>query len=86
MPAQWERTPRASAGSSGSSQVVTGTPQMQQASDWAMERFRTWGLSNVHQERFAFGQGWRVAGAGIDRALHVARGDADDSAMLPFSG
>ncbi|MFN7917640.1 MAG: M20/M25/M40 family metallo-hydrolase [Vicinamibacterales bacterium] len=39
---------------------VTGTPQFQQASDWAMARFREWGLANVHQERFAFGQGWRV--------------------------
>ena len=25
-----------------------------------MKRFTEWGLSNVHQERFAFGQGWRV--------------------------
>lgn len=39
---------------------VTGTPQFQQASDWAMRRFQEWGLANVHQERFGFGQGWRV--------------------------
>ena len=39
---------------------VSGTPQFQQASEWAMKRFTEWGLANVHQERFAFGQGWKV--------------------------
>ncbi len=39
---------------------VTGTPNFQRASEWAMKRFNEWGLANVHQERFAFGQGWRV--------------------------
>lgn len=39
---------------------VTGTPNFLRASEWAMKRFTEWGLANVHQERFAFGQGWRV--------------------------
>ena len=39
---------------------VTGTPNFQRASEWAMKRFTEWGLANVHQERWAFGQGWRV--------------------------
>lgn len=39
---------------------VTGTPAFAKASDWAMEQFRAWGLSNVHQERWAFGQGWNI--------------------------
>lgn len=39
---------------------VTGTPAFAQASDWAMTQFRAWGLSNVHQERWAFGQGWTI--------------------------
>jgi carboxypeptidase Q len=39
---------------------VSGTPQFQQASEWAMKRFTEWGFSNVHEERFAFGQGWRI--------------------------
>jgi carboxypeptidase Q len=39
---------------------MSGTPQFQQASEWAMKRFTEWGLANVHQERFAFGQGWKV--------------------------
>jgi hypothetical protein len=39
---------------------VTGTPNYVRAAEWAMKRLSEWGLSNVHQERFAFGQGWRV--------------------------
>src|SRR5262245_39726980 len=39
---------------------VTGTPNFQRASEWAMKQLTEWGLANVHQERFAFGHGWRV--------------------------
>lgn len=39
---------------------VTGTPAFAAASDWAMKRMTAWGLSNVHQERWAFGQGWTI--------------------------
>lgn len=39
---------------------VTGTPAFTKASEWAMARFRDWGLASVHQERFAFGQGWTI--------------------------
>ena len=39
---------------------VTGTPAFTQASEWAMKQFREWGLANVHQERWAFGQGWSI--------------------------
>jgi carboxypeptidase Q len=39
---------------------VTGTPNYTRAAEWAMKRMNEWGLANVHQERFAFGQGWRV--------------------------
>ena len=38
----------------------TGSPGFSQASEWAMKRFTEWGLKNVHQERFAFGQGWTI--------------------------
>ena len=38
----------------------TGTPNFQRASEWAMKQLTEWGLANVRQERFAFGQGWRV--------------------------
>ena len=39
---------------------VTGTPAIEQARVWTMEKLRDWGLSNVHQERFAFGHGWSL--------------------------
>lgn len=39
---------------------ATGTPAFAQASEWAMKRFTDWGLKNVHQERFPFGQGWTI--------------------------
>src|SRR5436189_1482020 len=39
---------------------LTGSPQIQQASDWAMKKFRDWGLANVHQEKWAFGKGWSL--------------------------
>ena len=41
---------------------VTGTPAFAKASEWAMQKFRDWGLANVHQERWAFGQGWTIDG------------------------
>ena len=39
---------------------VTGSPSLARASEWAMKRLESWGLANVHQEKFAFGQGWTV--------------------------
>ena len=39
---------------------ATGTPALEAASQWAMKRFTEWGLANVHQERFPFGQGWTI--------------------------
>lgn len=39
---------------------VTGTPAFAAASEWAMKRMTEWGLVNVHQERFPFGQGWAI--------------------------
>ena len=39
---------------------LTGSPGIQQASEWAMKTFREWGLANVHQERWSFGKGWSL--------------------------
>jgi hypothetical protein len=39
---------------------LTGSPQIEQAKDWTMAKFEEWGLENIHEERFAFGQGWEV--------------------------
>ena len=40
---------------------LTGSPAIQQASEWAMKKFSDWGLANVHQERWRFGKGWSLA-------------------------
>src|SRR2546423_4285460 len=39
---------------------LTGSPAIQQASEWAMKKFTEWGLANVHQERWPFGKGWSL--------------------------
>jgi hypothetical protein len=39
---------------------LTGSPAIQQASEWAMKRFGAWGLANIHQERWKFGKGWSL--------------------------
>src|SRR5438309_8759507 len=39
---------------------LTGSPAIQQASEWAMKRFREWGLASVHQQRWSFGKGWSL--------------------------
>ncbi len=39
---------------------LTGSPGIQQASEWTMKTFREWGLANVHQERWGFGKGWSL--------------------------
>jgi carboxypeptidase Q len=39
---------------------LTGSPGIQQASEWTMKKFRGWGLANVHQERWSFGKGWSL--------------------------
>lgn len=39
---------------------VTGTPAIEDARVWATERLRAWRLSDVHEERFGFGQGWSL--------------------------
>jgi len=39
---------------------LTGSPAIQQASEWAMKKFTEWGLANVHQEKWAFGKGWSL--------------------------
>jgi hypothetical protein len=39
---------------------LTGSPAIQQASEWAMKKFAEWGLANIHQERWKFGKGWTL--------------------------
>ena len=38
---------------------LTNSPQARAAGAWAARTMQGWGLSNVHQEQFAFGRGWQ---------------------------
>ena len=38
---------------------LTGTENLKRANDWTAERFRAYGLSNVHQECYAIPHSWR---------------------------
>jgi hypothetical protein len=39
---------------------LTGSPEFDEAGDWAMDRLRAWGVSNLRKERFPFGRGWSL--------------------------
>jgi carboxypeptidase Q len=39
---------------------LTGSPNMRQAQSYAQNKFREWGLENVHTEKFQFGRGWTL--------------------------
>jgi carboxypeptidase Q len=39
---------------------LTGSPAIEQASQWAMKKFGEWQLANIHQERWKFGRGWSL--------------------------
>src|ERR1044072_3052886 len=39
---------------------LTGSPGLQQASEWAMKKFPEWALTNAPKERWMFGKGWSL--------------------------
>jgi carboxypeptidase Q len=39
---------------------LTGSPGIEHAGVWARDLLTAWGLSNVREERFAFGRGWSL--------------------------
>jgi carboxypeptidase Q len=39
---------------------LTGGPGIMQASDWAITKFKEWGLVNAHRETWPFGKGWSL--------------------------
>jgi hypothetical protein len=39
---------------------LTGSPEFEEAGDWAVKRLQAWGLANVHKERFPSGHGWSL--------------------------
>src|SRR5262245_16252272 len=40
---------------------LTGSPEFEEAGDWAVKQLQQWGVANVHKERFQFGRGWSLA-------------------------
>jgi carboxypeptidase Q len=40
---------------------LTNSAELDRAEDWALEKFRSYGLSNVHREPFDFGRGWNLS-------------------------
>lgn len=39
---------------------LQGSPEHEEAGDWVVDRLRSWGVENVHKERFATGRGWTL--------------------------
>ncbi|RYE03467.1 MAG: M20/M25/M40 family metallo-hydrolase [Sphingomonadales bacterium] len=39
---------------------MTNSPGMRRAEQWTQDKFRGWGLTNVHKEGFDFGRGWWI--------------------------
>ena len=39
---------------------LTGSPAIQQASDWVIKKVTEWGLTNAHREPWKFGKGWSL--------------------------
>jgi len=42
---------------------MTNSPAMRRAEGWTQDKFRQWGLVNVHKEGFDFGRGWWIEAA-----------------------
>ena len=40
---------------------LTNSANLDRAEDWALAKFRSYGLSNVHREPFDFGRGWNFS-------------------------
>jgi len=39
---------------------LQGSPAMRQAADWVEKKLTAWGLANVHEEKWPFGDGWAL--------------------------
>ena len=39
---------------------LTGSPEFEEAGDWAIERLSSWGVQDLRKERFASGPGWSL--------------------------
>jgi len=39
---------------------LEGSPEKEEAAGWAMKKMKSWGLSDVREQRFPFGKGWSL--------------------------
>jgi hypothetical protein len=39
---------------------LVGSPEIEEAGDWAMQQLQKWGVQNVRKERFPIGKGWSL--------------------------
>lgn len=39
---------------------LEGSPEKEEAAEWAMKTMRSWGLADVREQRFPFGKGWSL--------------------------
>lgn len=44
---------------------LTNSPNMRKAEGWTQDKFREWGLKNVHKEGFDFGRGWWIENVSV---------------------
>jgi hypothetical protein len=44
---------------------LTNSTNMRRAESWAVAKFQSYGLSNVHKEAFDFGRGWDLLGSSV---------------------
>ncbi|WP_116092517.1 M20/M25/M40 family metallo-hydrolase [Sphingomonas crusticola] len=44
---------------------MTGSPGMRAAEAWTQQKYREWGLTNVHAEGYDFGRGWTIEAVSV---------------------
>jgi len=60
---------------------LTGSPEVAAAGQWTLQRLRSYGLKNVHEERWAFdGKGWSL------EAFHASMRAGDQPQIMPLIG
>lgn len=45
---------------------LTGSPAHKQAANWAVDRFKEFGIANPHLEPYEFGHGWQTDGTSVE--------------------
>ncbi len=60
---------------------LTNSPGAREAEAWTQQRFREWGLANIHKEGFDFGRGWWIERSSV----HMVAPRPARLAALPIS-